>query len=53
MPMHAKLCVLSLKIDVDTYRGMAEGVPRLADLLAGRGVRASFFIAMGPDNPGG
>ncbi|NLW93507.1 MAG: 4-deoxy-4-formamido-L-arabinose-phosphoundecaprenol deformylase [Chlamydiae bacterium] len=52
MPMHAKLCVLSLKIDVDTYRGMAEGVPRLADLLAGRGVRASFFIAMGPDNSG-
>lgn len=44
--------VLGIKVDVDTYRGMRDGVPRLMRILADRGIRASFFIAMGPDNSG-
>lgn len=43
---------LGIKVDVDTYRGMQEGVPRLLDILSARGARASFFVAMGPDNSG-
>ena len=43
---------LALKVDVDTYRGLAEGIPRMLDCLARRGVRASFYVAMGPDNSG-
>jgi peptidoglycan/xylan/chitin deacetylase (PgdA/CDA1 family) len=43
---------LALKVDVDTYHGLAEGVPRLLGLLARRRVPASFYVAMGPDNSG-
>ncbi len=41
-----------LKVDVDTRVGLLVGVRRLADLMAELGVRASFYIAMGPDNSG-
>src|SRR5262245_14947757 len=43
---------LALKVDVDTYRGLAEGIPRMLDCLARRRVPASFYVAMGPDNSG-
>ena len=43
---------IALKVDVDTHRGLGEGVPRLAAMLREKGVTASFFIAMGPDNSG-
>lgn len=43
---------IALKIDVDTHDGLRVGVPRLAALLVAEGIRASFFIAMGPDNSG-
>jgi len=43
---------LALKIDVDTRRGMDEGVPRLLETLARAGIRATFFVTMGPDNSG-
>ncbi|MBF6568846.1 MAG: 4-deoxy-4-formamido-L-arabinose-phosphoundecaprenol deformylase [Candidatus Binataceae bacterium] len=43
---------IALKIDVDTHRGLEEGVPRMARALASAGVTASFYIAMGPDNSG-
>ena len=43
---------VALKIDVDTYQGLAEGVPRLRRMFEREGVTASFYIAMGPDNSG-
>lgn len=46
------LLKLALKIDVDTYRGWVEGVPRLARALRPRGIPASFFVSLGPDRSG-
>jgi len=43
---------LALKIDVDTYVGLRDGVPALARALERRRLRASFFIACGPDHTG-
>ena len=43
---------LALKVDVDTYRGTLEGVPRLLDLFAKEGVKATFFFSLGPDTSG-
>lgn len=39
-------------MDVDTRRGLEEGVPRLLELFRRRGVRASFFVTMGPETWG-
>jgi peptidoglycan/xylan/chitin deacetylase (PgdA/CDA1 family) len=43
---------VALKVDVDTYVGLRDGVPALARALAGRDLRASFYIACGPDHTG-
>ncbi len=43
---------LALKVDVDTYVGLRDGVPALARALERRGSRATFFIACGPDHTG-
>lgn len=43
---------LGLKVDVDTLVGLQEGVPALWEILASRGITASFFLALGPDNSG-
>jgi undecaprenyl phosphate-alpha-L-ara4FN deformylase len=44
--------ILGLKIDVDTYRGMKSGVPRLLSLLRAEGLRATFYLSIGPDASG-
>ena len=43
---------LVLKVDIDTKVGLIQGVPRLMDIFAHAGVKASFYIAMGPDHSG-
>ncbi len=44
--------MLALKVDIDTRRGMEQGLPRLLDLLESRGVRASVYFSFGPDESG-
>lgn len=43
---------LALKIDVDTFRGTREGVPRLIELLERHGAGATFLFSLGPDHTG-
>ena len=43
---------VALKVDCDTFVGTREGIPRLLDLFAHRGVRATFFFTFGPDRSG-
>ena len=43
---------IALKVDVDTYVGLRDGIPALAAALERRGLRASFFVSMGPDHSG-
>lgn len=44
--------ILGLKIDVDTYVGMKEGVPRLLSILSHFSIPATFYLSMGPDASG-
>ena len=46
------MAVIALKIDVDTYRGTLEGVPRLVDVLRRNRAGASFLFSLGPDHTG-
>jgi len=42
----------ALKVDVDTYRGMREGLPCLLEMFRARRIRATIFVSMGPDHSG-
>ena len=44
--------LLALKVDVDTYRGTREGVPRLVEVLKARQAGATFLFSLGPDHTG-
>lgn len=46
------MATIALKIDVDTYRGTREGVPRLAAALEKAAARATFLFSLGPDHTG-
>lgn len=43
---------LALKVDVDTYRGTREGVPRLLRILDRHRAGATFLFSLGPDHTG-
>jgi undecaprenyl phosphate-alpha-L-ara4FN deformylase len=43
---------MTLKIDVDTYRGTREGVPNLVRLLGRYKASATFLFSLGPDHTG-
>lgn len=43
---------ITLKIDVDTYRGTREGVPNLVRLLKRHQANATFLFSLGPDHTG-
>jgi peptidoglycan/xylan/chitin deacetylase (PgdA/CDA1 family) len=43
---------LALKIDVDTFRGTREGVPRLIEILKRHEAGATFLFSLGPDHTG-
>jgi peptidoglycan/xylan/chitin deacetylase (PgdA/CDA1 family) len=43
---------LAIKVDVDTYRGTRDGVPRLVRLLQLHEVHATFLFSLGPDHTG-
>jgi peptidoglycan/xylan/chitin deacetylase (PgdA/CDA1 family) len=44
--------VIALKVDVDTYAGTRDGVPRLLEIFEDAGIKATFYFSMGPDNSG-
>lgn len=43
---------LALKIDVDTWRGTRDGVPRLVELLQRHRAGGTFLFSLGPDHTG-
>ena len=46
------MAVIALKVDVDTFRGTREGVPRLVELLRRYNAGATFLFSLGPDHTG-
>jgi peptidoglycan/xylan/chitin deacetylase (PgdA/CDA1 family) len=43
---------LAIKVDVDTFRGTRDGIPRLVRLLQLHEVGATFLFSLGPDHTG-
>jgi peptidoglycan/xylan/chitin deacetylase (PgdA/CDA1 family) len=52
MNKDASMPLLTLKIDVDTYRGTREGVPGLMRMLSRHEAGATFLFSLGPDHTG-
>ncbi len=46
------MAVLVLKVDVDTWLGTRDGVPRLLQVLKRHQVPATFLFSLGPDHTG-
>lgn len=44
--------MICLKLDIDTRRGLDQGLPPLLSLLKDEGVAASVYFTMGPDESG-
>jgi len=51
-PSNLDAPVVAIKVDVDTFAGTRNGVPRLLDIMERAGIRATFYFSMGPDNSG-
>jgi undecaprenyl phosphate-alpha-L-ara4FN deformylase len=43
---------VAIKVDVDTYAGTRDGVPRLLEMMEQAAIKATFYFSMGPDNSG-
>lgn len=43
---------IALKVDVDTFRGTREGVPRLLEFFRSRSANATFLFSLGTDHTG-
>jgi hypothetical protein len=43
---------LALKVDVDTWRGTRDGVPRLVELMQRHKAGGTFLFSLGPDHTG-
>lgn len=43
---------IGIRVDVDTHAGMRDGAPRLLEIFSSRGIRATFYLSMGPDRSG-
>lgn len=43
---------IAIKVDVDTYIGTRDGVPKLLEIMERLCIRATFYFSMGPDNSG-
>ncbi len=43
---------IGLRIDVDTFRGARDGIPRLMRILREREIQATWYMTLGPDNMG-
>ncbi len=41
-----------IKVDVDTYKGLKIGVPKLIKVFDELNIKATFYVTLGPDNSG-
>lgn len=44
--------MIALKVDIDTYEGLKEGLPALLDYFKAENIKASFYVSFGPDESG-